>query len=74
MGWFFNLYRKEKIFESNSTFFLFEKSNNPDIKPNLKLKDQNPYAIERIVKSVKNQKIGLYASSDAAKNGLTFIK
>lgn len=59
MGWLFNLYRKEKIFESNSTHFLFEKTNNPDIDPNIKLKDQNPYVIEKIIKSIKNKDIGL---------------
>lgn len=38
---------------------MFEKTNNPDINPDLKLKDQNPYAIEKIIKSVKRKNLGL---------------
>ena len=53
---------------------MFEKHNNPDVNPNLPLKDQNPYILERIIKSVKRKNLGLYASAEAAQNGLTFLK
>ena len=74
MGWLFHLYRKEKIFECNTSHFMFEKHNNPDVNPNIPLKDQNPYILERIIKSVKRKNLGLYASAEAAQNGLTFLK
>ena len=38
---------------------MFEKTNNPDVNPNEKLCDQNPTAIERIIKSIQRKDLGL---------------
>ena len=53
---------------------MFEKTNNPDVNPNLKLKEQNQQVLDRLIKNIKHTNIGLQASSEAARNGLTFIK
>jgi hypothetical protein len=59
MGWLFHLYRKEKIFENSTTHFMFEKTNNPDVNPNLKLKEQNQQVLDRLIKNIKHTNIGL---------------
>ena len=59
MGWLFHLSRKEKIFENTTTHFMFEKTNNPDVNPNLKLKDQAPQILDRLMKNIKKTDIGL---------------
>lgn len=38
---------------------MFEKTNNPDVNPNLKLKDQAPQILDRLMKNIKKTDIGL---------------
>ena len=38
---------------------MFEKHNNPDIDPDVKLAEQNPTAIERLMKGVIRKDLGL---------------
>ena len=66
--------RKEKINENNSVHFLFEKTNNSDVNPDIQLRDQNPAVIERLLKNIKRKNLNLYSSSQAAYEGQTFIK
>ena len=53
---------------------MFEKSNNPDINPDLKLNEQNQVVIERLMKAVQRKDLGLYCSNKAARDGLNQIK
>ena len=51
--------RKEKINENNSVHFLFEKTNNSDVNPDIQLRDQNPAVIERLLKNIKRKNLNL---------------
>ena len=58
-GLLYNLLRKEKIHENNSIHFLFEKTNNSDVNPDIPLKDQSKAVIERLLKSIRRKNLGL---------------
>jgi hypothetical protein len=73
-GFLFNLYRKEKIVEKNTVHFLFEKTNNPDVNPELTLADQNPAVLERLIRGIQRKDLGLYCSNSATREGLAFSK
>ena len=53
---------------------MFEKTNNPQMNPDLKLNEQNPTAIERLIKGIQRKDLGLQCSNKAARDGLNLIK
>ena len=53
---------------------MFEKSNNPELNPDLKLNEQNPTAIDRLIKGIQRKDLGLYCSNKAARDGLCLVK
>ena len=53
---------------------MFERTNNAEINPDLKLNEQDPVVFERLLKAIQRKDLGLYCSNKAAREGLNVMK